>query len=530
MNFVLESHKDRRTMTGSYISKRGYVLRKDKLSLEELTLLKSKLRGYPLTDEKYSKFNKVDTSFPVYVETKNKIYIPKMYGLQQFGACDKEMSNYVGEAWGTDIKFNGNLLSHQLEPVNILIDELKSRSGGGILSLQTGMGKSVCALYALSKLKRKTIIVVNKIALLKQWESEIKTFLPDAKVGVLQGQKNVDIEGKDIIVAMLQSLAKIDYPDALFEGISCTVVDEVHNTCSKVFSKVLMKICSKYTIGLSATPKRSDGCEYVFKWFLGEIVYQSSVVRKGLPPIVQTIKIDSAEYKEICSINKITGQKQILYSTMINDLVRMEKRNKLILQMIKHFVNKDNRKVLVLSDRREHLKCLKKYFDDDQSVTFTYGLFLGQMKIADLEKSKASNVILASFQAFGEGVSEKDLDTLILSTPKKFIGHLKFTGKNESGKLEQIVGRIFRKDHVERSPLIVDIQDNFSIYKSQSKQRTTFYKQHFKTVLFKEQQVNLDDHSIEDIDIDCLKTKKDQTIVNECTGDDANIYEQFLVD
>ena len=91
---------------------------------------------------------------------------------------------------------------------------------------------------------------------------------------------------------------------------------------------------------------------------------------------------------------------------------------------IKDLVYKDDRKILVLSDRREHLKEFKRILDEDLSITFTYGLFLGQMKQADLQRSRSSKVILATFSAFGEGVSEKDLDTLILTTPKKFIGHL----------------------------------------------------------------------------------------------------------
>jgi hypothetical protein len=157
-------------------------------------------------------------------------------------------------------------------------------------------------------------------------------------------------------------------------------------------------------------------------------------------------------------------------------------------------IKKDNgRKLLVLSDRRNHLQTIQSLLDGDLEITFTYGLFLGGMKQKDLEKGRACQVILATYQAFGEGVSEKDLDTLLLITPKKFIGHLKNTTKNESGKLEQIVGRIFRKDHVERNPLIIDFYDNFSVYKSQAAQRKNFYKQHFSNSINEEWSINLED-------------------------------------
>lgn len=477
----------------SYLSKNGYVLKKEELTSDELIELKRELVGRPLQDDKYSTFNKKDITFPLYIETKNKIYIPKIYGIKNFGKT-KEFSNYIGK----DIQpllFNGQLYPLQIEATNVLINELKNGIGGGILSLKTGHGKTISTLYVLSQLQKKTIIIVNKITLMKQWETEIKTFLPNAKIGFLQGQKNIDINDKDIVIAMLQSLAKIDYPKELFEDFGVTVIDETHNTASKVFSKVLTKLCSKYTIGLSATPKRSDGCEYVFKWFLGDVVYESSAERKGLEPIVNTIKLDTCDYKEICIENKITGKKQIQYSSMINELISMPKRNKLILEKVKYLIKTENRRILILSDRREHLKSLKLLLDNDISIEFSYGLFLGQMKIKDLEKNKKCDVILATYNAFGEGVSEKDLDTLFLITPKKFIGHLKSDKitKNESGKLEQIVGRIFRKEHHDKHPLIVDIHDNFSIYKNQFTQRNAFYKHHFLNVRFKKDHYKLDE-------------------------------------
>jgi hypothetical protein len=222
------------------------------------------------------------------------------------------------------------------------------------------------------------------------------------------------------------------------------------------------------------------------------------------------IKIDSNEYKEIATVNKTNGQKQIQYTSMLSDLVQMPKRNKLIVELLKDLI-KEGRKILVLSDRRNHLTTIKHLFDLDPSISFTIGMFVGQMKISDLEKSKTCDIILATYSAFSEGVSVKELNTLLLITPKKFIGHLKNTTKNESGKMEQIVGRIFRKDHTDIHPMIIDIYDNFSVYKNQANQRKIFYKQHFNKISTKEQSINLDDFPIENINTSCLKSKNNKT-------------------
>ena len=483
----------------SYLSKFGYVIKKDSLSEDDLINLKLELRAKPLIDTKfmYPGQKEQDFSYPVYIETKSKIYIPKMYGIQKYGLPNKFLPDYIGKQWENDIEFNGELYPSQIEPVNIVLKacEENNNNGGGILQLSTGFGKSICLLYILSKLRCKSIIVVNKIPLMNQWISEINKFLPNAKVGTLQGHKNINIDGCDIVVAMLQSLTKINYPESLFVDFQATIIDESHNLASKVFSQILFKLCSKYTIGLSATPKRADGCEYVFKWHIGDIVYKNSEKRQGKPPIIQLLKIDSNKYKEVSIDNKITGQKQIVFASMLTELIEIPERNQLIIELIKDLIKKDDkRKILVLSDRRNHVQYLKELLDNDLQVNFTSGLFLGSMKQQDLEYSRACQVILATFAAFKEGVSEKELDTLILVSPKKYVGHMEQKiVKNESGSMEQIVGRIFRKDHIDRHPIIIDFQDNFSVYKTQSNSRTIFYKNHFKNGIFEESSIKLQD-------------------------------------
>ena len=61
-------------------------------------------------------------------------------------------------------------------------------------------------------------------------------FLPNAKIGRIQGQV-IDIEDKDIVIGMLQSLSMKDYPSGLFSVFGLTLVDECHHISSEVFSR-----------------------------------------------------------------------------------------------------------------------------------------------------------------------------------------------------------------------------------------------------------------------------------------------------
>lgn len=382
---------------------------------------------------------------------------------------------------------------------------------------------TVTVLYVLSKLKGKTIVVVNKIPLLNQWKNEISQFLPNAKIGILQGSKNIDVNNCDIIVSMLQSLSSIDYPVELFSDIKTCIFDEVHNISTRSFSKVLFKLTSLYTIGLSATPERSDGCEYVFKWHIGDIVSKDKLERKGLNPLIHVVKISSDTYKEITNISKLTGKSQLQFTTMLSDLISMDKRNKLIIEIILQVI-KPTRKILVLSDRRSHLQTL---FDllTSKNVSFTFGIFVGGMKEKDMSISRSCQVILATFSVFKEGVSEKDLNTLILTTPKKYIGHLSNTIKNENGNLEQIVGRIFRKEHTIEAPLIIDLFDNFSVYKSHFNGRKAFYTTHFKSSEINIFNINLN-NSFENL----FKYKENKKLIKNNQNQNISPITTFLID
>ena len=61
---------------------------------------------------------KSDNSFPVYIETKNKIYIPKMYAINNFGLPENLLDNYNGKEWDTPLEFKGSLYDNQKEPAD----------------------------------------------------------------------------------------------------------------------------------------------------------------------------------------------------------------------------------------------------------------------------------------------------------------------------------------------------------------------------------------------------------------------------
>lgn len=75
---------------------------------------------------------------------------------------------------------NFNILSGFIEP--------SRPSYGGVLALDTGLGKTVCCIELIKRNPSKTLIVVP-LTLLDQWKLEIQNYFPEASVSEFYGKK-----------------------------------------------------------------------------------------------------------------------------------------------------------------------------------------------------------------------------------------------------------------------------------------------------------------------------------------------------
>ena len=234
------------------ITKQGYIISKNHSLI--------KIIKQELTVEPFMTFNipnKKNNKFVLYKEEEDNIIIPKYYGIKTLG-----LPNVFEENDGVPINiiFKGSLRPQQEEIINNIIPYLEINKGG-ILCLPCASGKTVLALYLISHFKIKTLIIVHKTFLLNQWKERILEFT-NSKIGILQ-QNTVDVKNKDIVIGMLQSIAKDKYDDNIFNEFGMVIFDEAHHAPSQHFSKALPIISCKFTIGLSATPTRPDKLEKV---------------------------------------------------------------------------------------------------------------------------------------------------------------------------------------------------------------------------------------------------------------------------
>jgi len=447
-------------LLNTYLGQKGYTILKKDLTLQEQNTIRTDLSVKPYTPGAPSAGNQTHT-FPAYRESGNKFYIPRYYGESNFGVA-KESKIHEGDA--INIKFAGELRDNQRPVVKTYLEHIQKNgnSGGGLLELPCAFGKTCLALNICSQLNKKTLIIVHKEFLLNQWIERIQQFLPSARVGRIQGQI-VDIDNKDIVIGMLQSLSMKDYHESTFHSFGLTIIDEVHHISSEVFSCALFKIVTKYTLGLSATMNRKDGTTKVFKMFLGDVIF------KGKRDEEHSVVVRAIEYSNNDEDFKKVAtdfRGNVQYSTMISKLCVCNDRSEFIIRVIGDMLNENPaQQIMILAHNRN----LLTYFHDaikSRNIA-SVGYYVGGMKEHALKESESKKVIVASYAMAAEGLDIKSLTTLIMATPKTDI--------------EQSVGRILREKH--GNPVVVDIIDEHQPFKNQWTKRKTFYKkQNYKII------------------------------------------------
>jgi len=364
----------------TYIGKRGYIIRKKNFSTEILNTVRNDMTVKPNVSNDYGP---PEEPFKIFLENENKIYLPKFYGIEKFGTPE---INTLKPGKDIDITFSLNLKEEQKIPAQHTVNAYMEK-GGGILSLPCGFGKTILALYFISVLKKKTIVVVHKEFLMNQWIERIKFALPMAKVGIVQADK-CEIENSDIIIGMLQTLSMKEFPEGTFDDIGHVIIDECHRIPSRVFSKALLKINSNYMLGLSATPNRKDGLTKVLKYYIGDIIYSVKSCEKNIVKVERYI-LDSNDEEYNKEVFNFKGQAQM--PTMINNIGNCYKRTKLIMdKVISEIKANDNRQILILSDRKQHLEDMFKMAKEHGIDSVGY--YVGGMKKEKLKENESCKI------------------------------------------------------------------------------------------------------------------------------------------
>ena len=336
--------------------------------------------------------------------------------------------------------------------------------GGFLLQAGCGFGKTNVALEFAFRLRRSTLILVHKEFFLRQWKERIELFFPGAKVGIVR-QDKCDYEGKDFVIAMMQSIARdtgSKYPKEFYSAFGMVVSDECHRIGAATWAGVVPRFNARWRLGLTATPRRKDGAEQVFFHHLGSVLYKAQ--SKGLVPDVKTI-VSQSRLKPARVAGKMVQPSDLKHVHVLAQLVQDPIRNKSITDLVARYADA-GRKVMVVSERLKHLSALHALLTPAMvrlNKVISIGYYVGGKSEDELKESERANVILATKQMIEEGLDIPAVDVLLMATPmsdvEQTVGRARRFCKPSKSKCEHLCPWRAGTCEGKPKPIIVDIRD-----------------------------------------------------------------------
>jgi len=339
------------------------------------------------------------------------------------------------------------------------IVKITSNEKQGVIVAPPGSGKTIMGLEIIARHQKSTLILVHRKQLLDQWVERAEQYLgiPKTKIGQFSSTKKK--AGEKITVGLLQSLARKKDIGDLRDRFGTIIVDECHHIPAKTFRAVISGLNPKYLYGLTATPKRKFNDEHLIFVYIGEIIAEMELPTGKKQS--KTKNFDIIVHKTGLSVpyDWRTDHFDLIAKTICYDT----ERNAMVASSILDQVGK-KRTVLVLSERKEHLKILELHLRGKcETITFSGDDSVASRKIRLKQINEGHfQVILATGQLIGEGVSLPCIETLVIAFPIAF-----------EGKLVQYIGRL---KHSANPKALIDFHDeNIPFLDRQFKNRKRIY-------------------------------------------------------
>lgn len=337
-----------------------------------------------------------------------------------------------------------------------------------LVEAPTGFGKTFLGVATALLVNLPTLIVVTKEDLIKSWRamlhnspdhpSEPGMGLPYDCAGHLQGAI-CNWQGKRFVIGMVHSLAKDGkYDSEVFRHFGLVIFDECHRLGADSFQELCYKVPGALRLGLSATPDRSDGKERVFQAHIGPVMVRGETV-----PMKPRILRKNTGWSIPEGLPYGPGKMMLVNK----QLGKSPTRNKIIVDFTLQALAA-GRTVVIMSDLIDgHLKILFHALCSAGVSGEDIGYYISQKTndkakaAAALDWAKTRKVVLATFAMTKEGTNVPHWDTLVLASPR--------------ADVKQAIGRVMRMMKDKKTPVVLDLIDHNSIFKTYGMSRLKQY-------------------------------------------------------
>lgn len=322
-----------------------------------------------------------------------------------------------------------------------------------LLSLDTGMGKTYCALAAVSYLKTRVIIIVPDNALMDRWIDEMYkiTDLQEDEIYLIQGTKSVKqikkkVKDKKVIIASHRTLNNIgtkygwDVITELFKAlkVGVKIYDEAHKEFNNIL-KIDLHTNTDKTIYLTATAGRSALKEdYIYKTVFSNVpslVFTSESREENhinMAALIYDSNPSMSEQIKCKTIKGFSATKYMKYN-MSSGKIYFLRAIEVVMNTI--LSQNDSGRILLMLGSIDMIYLVEKHLKETYpQYADDIGIYCSAVskKIKDDTRIN-KRIILSTFKSLGTGVDIDDLKYVCMTEPYSS----KLTASQAPGRLRK---------------------------------------------------------------------------------------------
>jgi superfamily II DNA or RNA helicase/HKD family nuclease len=320
---------------------------------------------------------------------------------------EKELFEYTVE-----IKPN----SMQLEALKSLNTLRENNQDKALIIAATGTGKTYLSAFDVRQMNPKRVLfLVHRRKILDDAKKSFKKVHPDRITTIFQGSKKET--NAEFTFAMIQTISKKENLQMFnHDNFDYIIYDEAHRAFSKSYQRVMNYFTPKFTLGMTATPERTDGGN-IFERFNNNIALE---VR--LRDALKEDLVTPFHYFGITDVTTDLSNVDLTKIDLVAEKLSIKERVDLIIEKMLHYGYSGNkRKCLGFCATKAHANYMANEFNafGYPSIALTGESSDDERDeaIKRLEKSKDELEFIFTVDIFNEGVDIPSVNMVLMLRP-----------------------------------------------------------------------------------------------------------------
>lgn len=355
----------------------------------------------------------------------------------------REIEDYLPTQKGKALDgSNLELKDHQQKALDALKEMRKAHESIGLLHHATGTGKTVTAVSDAKRMGKKTLFLAHTIELVEQAAKTFRELWSDVTTGVFaDNQKDRDTF---VICGSIQSIA-LHLDEFKEDEFGYLIIDEAHHAAADTYQKVLSYFKPDFTLGLTATPERTDETDIldIFKHTVHRLDIQTAVEIGELVP-VRCIRIHTN-----IDLSKVRFHSVQYHIRDLESKIFVPERNQLIVDTWLQYV-KDKRTVIFCASVKHAEEIAERLYRAGVTAEAVSGAMKASLRQEVMERFQKGEVkVLCACDLLNEGWDCPETEVLFMARPT--MSKVLYT---------QQLGRGMRLAEGKESLIVFDFVDN----------------------------------------------------------------------